>query len=318
MSLNDVIKVLEFCKEAEINHVILIGGEPTIYPNISFVVKKCNDFGISSILVTNGIFFAKKENCKMIYDNGLSNCDISLKGNDKFDFLRVTGSDKFDDVKKAMDNLTELDYDFTASMVITEENLFTFKEGLKVIFQTNCKHVNLSFAYDFCNKNEKDPYYLEKTRPLEFIKNFVSQIDEINSITNGRRSIESGFPLCLFSDEQIKKLGKNIVTGCQLLGGNGIIFDNELNIIPCNTMFPIKLGKMGVDFNNFEEFKKYFSTEEYLTLRKYLRSLPSKECLRCSKRGVCGGGCVNFWTHTNFNNLKHYLHENEIKLPFEK
>ena len=312
MTLEKAKKIIDFCKEGNINHIILIGGEPTVYPDLFEVIKYAKDNGITSSLVTNGIKLKKLEYCKNLLDSGITRIDISVKGNDCQDFIRVTEFDKFGDVMSAIQNLNKLNAQFSCSMVITKENVKTFCQGVKNAFDNGAKYMGLSFAYDFCMDENKEKDYLLKNNPYQLITEFVSQIDTLNAITNEKWSIECGFPLCLYSEEQLNKLSSHLVTSCQLLENGGIIFDHELNIIPCNTMFPIKLGKLGKDFNSFDDFKEYSQNGQYREAIDYLISVPSEKCLDCKMLEYCGGGCVNFWTHCSFDELE--KHKNLLKI----
>lgn len=304
MVLENAKKIINFCKEGNIEHIILIGGEPTVYPHLMEVIKYASNQNIGTSLVTNGLKLANLEYCKKLIESGITNIDISVKGNNACDFIRVTEFNKFDCVMEAIKNLNLLKAEFSCSMVITRENVKTFCEGVQHAFDNGAKFMGLSFAYEFCTDTQKDDTYLLKNNPYQLIADFMTQIDRLNDITRGNWSLECGFPLCVYNEEQLKKLSPHLVTSCQLLENGGIIFDHELNIIPCNTMFPIKLGKLGDDFDSFAQFRNYAQAGIYRKSIDYLISVPSEECLQCDKLEFCGGGCVNFWTHCSFDDLQ--------------
>lgn len=304
MLFEDALKIVDFCDEANIEKIIIIGGEPTLYCDVVGLIKYAKGKNIKVSIVTNGVMLSSLEYCKSLIEAGIDEIGVSLKGDDKNSFKYITGKDMFGKVIDGMKNLKSLSYPFSCSMVITESNLFTFLNGVKIAFENGCSGVSLSFAYDFCTAKEKDENYLIKNNPYYFIRAFVSQIDKLNEISNEKWSFESGYPLCVFDDTQIKKFGGHLVTTCQLLNNNGIIFDTELNVLPCNTMHLIKLGKLGVDFNTYEDFCRYADESIYKQVMSYITSLPSEDCKKCSKLENCGGGCVCFWTNTSFDNLK--------------
>ena len=315
MTFENAKKIIDFCKEGKIEHIILIGGEPTIYRELFDVIDYASSNGITSSLVTNGLKLNDLEYCKKLLQSGITNIDISVKGNNNQDFIRVTEFDKFDSVMNAVKNLNSLNAEFSCSMVIPKDNVKTFCDGVKNAFEYGGKYVGLSFAYDFCMDLNKDENYLLNNNPYQLIADFVSQIPMLEAITGGNWSLECGFPLCLYTEEQLEKLSSHLVTSCQLLENGGIIFDHELNIIPCNTMFPIKLGKLGEDFSTYSQFEKYAENGLYRSAIDYLTSIPSEKCLECDKLEYCGGGCVNFWTHCSFDELqeKKELLKKEVK-----
>jgi hypothetical protein len=53
MLLSTVEKAIEFAKEKSIRDVLLIGGEPTLHPEVSAIVDLVNSAGLRTILTTN-------------------------------------------------------------------------------------------------------------------------------------------------------------------------------------------------------------------------------------------------------------------------
>ncbi len=313
MNASDIDRIIDFCCEGNISNIVLIGGEPTLYPGIVDIVKKITDKKIKVSIVSNGVKYSSLDFCNSLKEAGLKIATISIKGNNKNDFKEVTGIDSFDAVIKGMDNLHRLDIPFGCSMVISQQNISTFLDGVKCAFGHGSNYIEFTFAYDFNESLNKDDDYLAKENPISLIKQFVSQIDELNKITGSRWNIESGFPLCVFGEENVEKLKCHLTSTCQLLCGSGIIFDTDLNVIPCNMMFDIKVGKFGVDFKNFKEFLDYTQNSKYKQPMDYLKSLPSKECLDCDFLKNCGGGCVAFWTNTSFDKMKEYIKNEALK-----
>lgn len=48
---------------------------------------------------------------------------------------------------------------------------------------------------------------------------------------------------------------------CQIHNENGITFDTELNLIPCNMYFENKIGRLGSDFLSYEDFKNWMKND---------------------------------------------------------
>lgn len=303
MSIEDLDKVLSFIIDSKDRDIIILGGEPTVYPHLEYLLSKCKEYDLRTTLVTNGLKFKNKDYLKHLYEIGLDQVDISIKASSNDEYKKDTGVAAFDDVMTAIRNLKELKKEFTCSMVITKETVKSFVRGAEFAFNNGCTSLNMSFVYDFNTSLEKDSNYLEDNNPFALINDFCLQFHKLNKITKGRFSIENGYPLCIYTDDQLKLLENNIISSCQLLENNGILFDTDLSIIPCNLMYKIKVGKLGKDFNNFEEFINFKNSEKYNTPFNMLRSLPSKVCLDCKELRYCGGGCTCLWTNTSFDDL---------------
>jgi radical SAM protein with 4Fe4S-binding SPASM domain len=305
-------QIIGFCEDAQEKDLILLGGEPTIYPNIKEVLSICSQKNFRTTIVTNGIAFKNEQTLKEFYDAGMTGVDISVKASSDLEYKEVTGVAAFSDVLLAINNIHRLGKDFSCSMVITTESVDTFVEGVRTIFANGCKKVNLSFAYDFNIEENKNPNWLVENNPYSLVRRFCAHVDELNEITGGNWSMETGFPLCIYSEDQLSKMKENLMSCCQLIEGNGILFDTDLSLIPCNTMFKLKCGKLGKDFSTYNEFIDWKNNGVCKATFDALRSVPSEKCLTCPDLQYCGGGCVCFWTNCSFEDLesqKEYLKE---------
>ena len=71
-------KLLDYATNQKIKVIRFTGGEPLLHKNIINYIKKANDLGFKTSIITNGFllkFYAKK-----LVDAGLSQCIISLDG----------------------------------------------------------------------------------------------------------------------------------------------------------------------------------------------------------------------------------------------
>ena len=93
---------------------------------------------------------------------------------------------------------------------------------------------------------------------------------------------------------------KQINTLCQLLQRQGLILDEELNVIPCNLLHMLKLGNIK-GFTNGNEILNLVRKSERIYNR--LTAVPSKKCVSCKDYISCGGGCPVQWTNYSFKEL---------------
>ncbi len=307
MSLENAKRILDFCKTGKIKHLVLIGGEPLLYPDLFPLLRECSEKDFDVHLSTNGIAFSNSDFCEKVFSIIRPSINVSIKGYDSASYIGTTSCDAFSDLLEAFANFKKNDVDFHVSYVLTEDNLSNFLIGVKKAFEFGASALHLSFAYDFNTASIKDLNFLKKNNPVFKISKFVSMVDEIENVTSGNWDFENGYPLCFYSQEQIKKIGNHLATGCQMLFGDGILFDPDLNIIPCNSMYSVKMGQMGKDFDSYDEFEVFSSEKEYLLIRRYLESLPSSDCKKCEKLKYCGGGCTLFWSQVDFKSVKEYL-----------
>ncbi len=304
MPLEMAKEIVDFCKELNVNYIALIGGEPTIYPNLIEVIQYIHEKGLDCGIITNGIKFAEEDFVKNLINVDMKHFSLSLKGEDAESFRNVTGYDEFDTVKKGIKNCIKNNADVSVSMVLTEENIDTFIKGIKEMKEIGVKNFHFSFCYELeTSKEYKD--YLKTHNPKKLVKKFVDIYPELDELTEHRFTLFQGYPLCLWDKEVLSKMNElaQLTTVCQLIHRNGLIFDPQGYLIPCNAMPKIKLGRLHEEFNNAQELLEYTNKPEFINIYNKLCTLPSAECLNCDDLVNCGGGCVCQWSNYSYEQL---------------
>jgi len=299
-----------------IGRIILIGGEPTVYPHILPLIEYISQKNIKTALVTNGLVLSNLETVKKYMEAGVTSFSVSIKANNKDEYEEVTGSDCFNKVLAAISNLKELNASFSVSQVLTFKNIHTFADGIKSFKHAGASNFSFSFCYNFncgnVNKEldliEENPYIL-----AELFKRNYHQIDK--ALDGCKYSLSQGLPLCVWDMEIIDKMVKkhSINSICQLLGGNGILFNTDLSLIPCNAMHQVQYGKFLQDFHNKETYETFRMREDVKELFAHLRGIPDYKCLECENAAGCGGGCVTNWTNYSFEELETTLKQKFIE-----
>lgn len=306
ISFEDFRNIADFVKSCGDDQILLIGGEPTLYSKLIECIEYCNSIDIQTVLVTNGVLLTNRELVEKYKKAGLSSIDISIKGASDVEYEGSCGFKKYNDVLVAVKNCSDIFKDqFSCSFVITLDNVDYFINAVRTVCEEGCYRVNLSFAYDFNTSRIKNKYWIYADDPLLKISKFMDHVDEIDEYTEGRWGFELGYPICFYTEEQLKKLGKHMSSCCQLIENSAMLFDTELNSIPCNMMYELKCGKFGQDFINKIEYE----TNKricYKHIYDALRALPDERCQKCSNLKYCGGGCVCLWTNTSFKEFDKY------------
>ena len=87
--------------------------------------------------------------------------------------------------------------------------------------------------------------------------------------------------------------------------------------------YPRRMGKLGVDFLNYADFKRYAPAGIYKETSDLLAKLPSEDCVTCKYLKDCGGGCPVTWKNYSFAALRNLFplqrmgccSENSTNLP---
>lgn len=307
IQFDDLKRIVDFCNEVKVKYIIFSGGEPTLYPHLLNILEyiKNKKYDMLPTIATNGIVLKDIDFCKDLIEKGMSYIDISLKGKDGNECNEIVGKDCFAQQSTAIRNLSSLPIDFTCSMVLTHDNIFSLCDTVKNALDNGAKQFSFTFLIDNERAKDKDELYLQKNNPFALIESFCSQIDKLNSITR-EWWIEYSFPMCTYTEEQLTLLEGKLAAPCQIHTENGIIFDTDLNLIPCSMYIENRIGKLGVDFSTYEEFEKIAQKPLYRDTIEKLKQLPSAECESCRYLNSCYGGCPVLWKNYSFDAMKKF------------
>ncbi|MBQ6297327.1 MAG: radical SAM protein [Selenomonadaceae bacterium] len=311
IKFDDLKKIVKLCNDIKVKYIVLSGGEPLLYPYLMEFLDYIKSMPHKMIptIATNGILLADYNTCKKIIERGIRYIDVSLKGKDSKEWLAVTKLDGSAQQLRAIANLSDLNVEFTCSMVLTLKNIDTFCETLENARSFGARNFSFTFVIDNEESPEKDLQYLISNDPLLLVDKFIEQIDRVNQITNNEWWIEYSFPLCVYTEKQLTKLNHRLAEPCYIRNDNifTLEFDTKLNLLPCSMYIDNRVvGKFGVDFSSASELEAYIQSEKYNRIMKEFSQLPSDYCNSCRHKNFCLGGCPWFWTHCSFETFRNF------------
>lgn len=296
--------IIDLCAELGIRHVVLIGGEPTLYARLFDVIDACRAVGITCGVVTNGIACKNHDFVRNMTAHGVQSISVSLKGEDAAAFRRITGKDAFAEVCAGVANCVAAGLKVGVSMVLTEDNIHTYLAGIEDMKRLGVQSFRLSFCYEF-DTQAAHGAYLQTHDPVALVRGFMQQYETLDKLTEHRFTLQNGLPLCLWDAADVARLKRHgqISTVCQLLAKTGLIFDTEGYVIPCNAMPSLRLGRLHADFNTAAQLQAYMASPSIRKVYDRLCGVPDESCLRCDRLVHCGGGCVCQWSDYSFAEL---------------
>lgn len=309
MALDLALNLVELMAEVGIQKVIILGGEPTLWKHLFPVSEKINKLGMKSVLVTNGFRLADQKFLARLRDSPINAINISLKAGNETQFVRCTKSNVslWGMVLDGIRALSDLQKDSGISITVNSTNIDNLDELVGTAMLNGARHIGITFCSVSFDKMEPVTDYI--VEPLKLV-NIVERVyPKLHDLTNGSLTIEISLPMCLWSNSFIETLvsRNQIITGCHVLSRNGLIFDPLGNIILCNCLSNIPVGKYGKDFDT-SSFWEYWNSPEVLELNERLVAFPSNLCISCNKYGSCGGGCPLQWF---VYNPKDYIRKKE-------
>lgn len=314
MSLKMAFDIIDMYAKLQLRHITLIGGEPTIYPFLFDVISYANKKGLRSGFLSNGIAYENMSFVQKLYDLGINNFSISLKGNNKASFASTTGFDAYDKVLTGIKNCLSLGASVVVFMVLSEDNIDGFLDCVKELLSIGVKKFHFSFVYNFDNTPGYKGY-LEKHNPFIIINKFKAVYNTLDTITNHKSKVFPTFPLCAWGEEFIKTLEEKHqrTGGCQLRDRDDLIFDCNGNIIPCNAMYEIKMGKLYQDFSTTKELLDYCKNSNMTSIYDRYGKLPSDKCKECKDIKLCDC-CACQWTNYSYSQLMELTNKTTSKL----
>ena len=321
MDFNLACELFDLFSDIGINDVSLLGGEPTCYSYLLDLLSYAKNKNITCHLITNGIALSNIKYLSEIVNLGIGCIDISLKGFSVENYIAETGYDGYSQTMNAIKNLELLGTEFIVSMVLTYENITEYIRGITDAVNNGAKNFRFSFCHDFSalDTEKINLEYPIKKNVFDVIDGFKNSYEELRKITNDNFSLHQTFPLCAWDFEFVKLLQSRnqIFSSCQVFTREGVIFDTQGYIIPCNLMHQVKLGKWKQEFSNYNEFLNFWNGDMLSNYYNAIanQSIPSETCKsQCEDWELCGGGCLSNWYNYTFNkfqgDLEIYRHNN--------
>ena len=284
MSLDDYRKVLDFVARTPMNHVGIIGGEPTLHPDFEDILKEtnryCRELNTDATLFTNGTELEKY--MPLIGDR----IGILININSP----ESQGAEKTQKQMATLDHLADLSwFDRKANCGCNiHMNCTDYSFIWKIVDKYHLDHLRTSVVspgacYESWRK-DKETYY-NKMKPI-FIQYCKDAIKH-----HCRLGIDCGhIPFCYFNLEE-----REIVEE---------ICDNYRNdfchpVIDITPDFKATACFGAYDPVDIRDFETIPELENYLLLKKnYPRALANctGKCTTCKKHELlqCQGGCLGF------------------------
>lgn len=294
--------ILDFLKSLDTKYMILIGGEPTVYPSVVDLVEKISKNGIHPNIVTNGRKFADRGFARAMKNAGLNFAAFSIEGySPEVHDAGTCVKGSFDETLKGLENAIESGIKVSTNTTIARDNMDTLDKVVDILEKYNLHEVTFNIC-GICIR--KDSNTKNSLSPKEGVKAFEDMYKYAKNI-NYRHKLKlvTPVPICNFSQDVLESLKKEkAISGrCQMVPGRNFVIDYDGSILPCTHFsgFPM--------FNLFND-NKIMSKEEFIAeynradgmgniLRKKVRHYASSKCNNCPE--FCCGGCPLYWLKYN-------------------
>lgn len=302
MTIKTIKKSVDLLKDLGVDSAILIGGEPTIHPNFFEIIKIIKSAGLNAFLVTNAIKFSSRDFLNKTLEAGISSITVSFKAANQQMFLEDTGKNLFDAQVRAVQNIVDSGVNHVVNITACENLMNNFDEMIQTVKSTGTDKFSIDTGKPIFldGKSIVDGMGTPK-ESARFIMDVYPKLEK----SRLRFSVKVAIPFCLFPREFVEKMidDGNILTGCQMVGGRGLIIDPKGNMLPCNHLCDLSLGRIGKDFVNAKEFSNFRKRNDIVKFYQSVSSYPDRRCASCSYWTMCGSGCKLYWLHYKADSL---------------
>jgi radical SAM protein with 4Fe4S-binding SPASM domain len=291
--------IVDLLSSLKIKRTILIGGEPTLYPNLARIIKRIKEEEIDCGIVSNGRLFSDINFTKELKKSGLSSITFSIEGynSESHDLItRTKGS--FNQLVQGLENALSEGFYTSTNTVIDSSNSKDLEKIVDLV-SNKVKVMTFNIRGVCISKKEGDTQILPlRESILAFQKTFqYAKSKEIKT------RLVIPVPLCLFDSSYLEELKKErIVSGgpCQLTHGNNFVIDYNGDILPCTHLIDYPLFNIFIreEVMNGSDFReRYLNPNETPAIfRSQMRKYPSKKCDDGHCKESCSGGCPLLWT----------------------
>lgn len=296
MSLGFAKEIILLIKSLNIKNVIIIGGEPTLWPHLIEFNQFCKSLDIKTTLVTNAIKFSEDLFWGAYNQNPNTRVGISIKAYDILSFKKACGSSSLNRVELGIKRSAELFGKFGVSFVYNSFIKDNLINTAKFAMENGAKNVSISPCIPTFNGDSvEDKYSIEID---EFISDFMRDYKILSDITKGKLYLSMKIPFCLWPKAFIEELlfKKQISSICQVRKKSGIIFDTDGKLLMCNNLFSYPIGYHKKDFVDKNSIISLLNSPRIVSYYDRINSYPSQKCINCSKYQICAGGCPLIWS----------------------
>jgi len=295
MSLAMAKELVMVAHEMGVDHFNVIGGEPTLWPDLLEFNRFCKDLGVTNCIVTNAALFGDDSFWAEYQQSPCDNVSISVKAVGLEQFKDATKVGIYDQTMKGIERAIN----FYQTGVSTVYNSLVGMDGLKQI-ATLCHELGAkSFLVDLCCPVITDEgvslgYSIE---PHQLANDIMEMHPFLDELYNGKIEIETYIPLCLFPESFIEKMlgSRQIATICHVYGRSGLNFDTNGDVMACNQLLGSIIAQKGIDYNDGTSLSEHLNSDELKEDYKQLLRYPSEECDKCRWNVYCRGGCLINW-----------------------
>ncbi|MFC0227619.1 radical SAM protein [Serratia aquatilis] len=263
-----IYSLLKQCKDMNVLHITLSGGEPMLHKDFCDILKQCREYDFAVSVLTNLTLLTDEVVAEM-KQNGLLGVQVSLYSTDPVihdSITKMTGS--FKKTKSSILKLVENDIPLQISCPLMKQNKDCYHdviEWAKKYGVTASDDYALIAEYDHSNQNTCNRLSLNEVSTVlkDKASSDESYLDKLKGELINRSHIDPEDPVC------------SVCSVSVCIAENG-------NVYPCAGWQDCVLGNiLETSLNDIWHFSRKINS-----LRK-LKKKDFPECMQCDLKGIC-------------------------------
>lgn len=294
-------------KECGAENCLLIGGEPTLYPELPALVEYGTGLGLKMKLVTNGRRLADRSYVSELKQAGLVHASVSVEASNADLHDKITRTHGgFHQRLAGLQNLIDAGVSNNSILTLTINNAEEVVPVAKIVHQMGVKNILYNFGLPTVSGDGgvDGSYSIDPRAGAKIIVDAYHQLKALRIPFTFFATI----PLCLVDEETRKAMvaDKTIARGyhCHIFYGTGAAFEPDGNVLPCTHFAGTPLFN-AMDSEQHFSYRGRFAQEwEGGVHKDFVEAswkYPSSKCSSCQLWGMCLGGCPFQWMHFDPN-----------------
>ncbi len=303
MPFSHVKELLSYLKVIGCEQVVLIGGEPTLHPEIIKILSECREQRLKVSFVSNGLYFANNTFCKNVLTTGGNSLDVTLSmatfpaGNQTTETNENRIFKKFE---QGFHNLRQHGKKPNITVVISSTSISHLSDVFFWLAENEIDNVSFSVGVPSITLDKVDGTHTVNPQEIGKIVLKLFRAGQVLGIKTSFRNV----PLCVLpriDAEELITYGA-IHNSCGIPNEKNILFNVNRELITCNHLesnssCQWEVLKEAINRNDFESF---WNSRKMLASRNVFPKFPSNLCKNCDMWNDCnGGGCPITWTYYN-------------------
>lgn len=274
--MENLVWYLDFLSRSQVTEFKILGGEPSLHPELPEIIRLAAGRGFKVVMFTNGLW--PESFARFVSDEPLPQLNFLFNVNEPY-------------LQKETENQLQ-----TAHLKIAGEKaqlgFNIYRDDFSLDFTVDLigryslqKEIRLGLASPIIRTKNQ---FIPTSRLPQAAKRLVHQLRELEK-KDILGALDCGFPLCIFDEADLGSLVLTTRSGFLSVCGSVIDVDADLKAWPCfplSEIFNVSLK----NFNHVRELSDYF--DQKTAPLKQVGSM--KECLLCKYRlrKQCTGGCL--------------------------